>query len=89
MNPHHESIRRLLKSAESIVCSKFDPLTYVNTPTAVSAESNWSAPYVLKVDPAMVHYYVPSKQNYSCCYADVTRVTPDGKDNRTADTKYK
>lgn len=89
MDPHHESIRKLLKSAESIVCSKFGPLTYINTPTAAHAQNNWSSePYVLKVDPGMVRYYVPSKQSYSCCYADVTRPTPNVKDNQTADSKY-
>jgi hypothetical protein len=71
------------------VCSKFGPLTYVSTPDAAHAENNWSVPYILKVDPAMVHYYVPSKESYSCCYSDVKRAPPDAKDNRTADSKYK
>ncbi|KDR15450.1 uncharacterized protein LOC110833590 isoform X2 [Zootermopsis nevadensis] len=88
MDPHHESIRKFLKSAESIVCSKFGPLTYINTPTAAHAENNWTAPYVLKVDPGMVHYYVPNKQRYSCCYADITRAIPNVKDNKMADSTY-
>lgn len=89
VDPYHESIRKLLKSTESIVCSKFGPLTYVRTPTAAGAENNWSAPYVLKVDPAMIRYYVPKKESYSCCYSDVKRANFDVQDNRTADSKYK
>jgi hypothetical protein len=89
MNPHHESIRKLLKPTDSIVCSKFSPLTYISTPTTEHVVNNWSAPYILKIDPGMVRYYVPSKQNYSCCYADVMRASPDVKDNQTADSKYK
>ncbi|PNF28704.1 hypothetical protein B7P43_G07863 [Cryptotermes secundus] len=88
MDPHHVSIRKLLKSVESIVCSKFGPLTYISTPTAALAENNWSTPYILRIDSAMAHYYVPNKQNYSCCYADVTRAAIDMKDNRTVDSKY-
>lgn len=89
MDPHHVSIRKLLKSVESIVCSKFGPLTYISTPTAALAENNWSTPYILRIDSAMARYYVPNKQNYSCCYADVTRAAIDMKDNRTVDSKYK
>jgi hypothetical protein len=89
MDPHHVSIRKLLRSVESIVCSKYGPLTYVTSPTAALAENNWRTQNVLKVDTAMAHYYVPNKQNYSCCYSDVTRAVVDTRDNRTADNNYK
>jgi hypothetical protein len=88
MDPHHVSIRKLLRSVESIVCSKFGPLTYVSSPTAALPENNWRTQYVLKIDSAMVHYYVPNKQNYSCCYSDVRRAAIDVNDNRTADGNF-
>jgi hypothetical protein len=89
IDANHASIKKFLKSVESIVCSKFGPLTYVSSSTGALAENNWSTQYVLKIDYAMVHYYVPNKQNYSCCYADVIRAEVDANDNRTADNKYK
>ncbi|KAJ9587424.1 hypothetical protein L9F63_019054, partial [Diploptera punctata] len=81
MNPRHESIKKFIKSAQSIVCSKFGPLTYISSVTQ-------GEPYILKVDTNIAHQYV-GKQNYICCYSNITREDPNYNDaSKSGDNKF-
>lgn len=81
LNPLHESIKKFIKPAQSIVCSKFGPLTYISPVSK-------GEPFVLKVDTNIAHQYV-GKHNYSCCYSNITRSAPDYNDVRkNADSKF-
>ncbi|KAJ9586372.1 hypothetical protein L9F63_019994 [Diploptera punctata] len=81
VNPFHESIRRFIVGAESIICSKKPPLS--NTLTHDDK-------VFLKIDADSILNYTSDPNHLSCCYSVVTRVnTPDWKIyNKTADNYY-